>query len=219
MVPPIDTFCNSIPWYLVQCKTGKEYFAITMLKKIMELPVYLPESQTYVHGELRQIPFFPGYFFIQADLQKISRRVINTSPGILHIVGFDEDPQPVPHAVVKMIAERLEELKERENQAAYEFHLGDIVCMKRGSLQGLEMIFLGPMDSRKRVFVLLELMGRLKEVSVDAALLEKVSSGPKSQQNLAVRQRRSTRGKGRKIKRSDRRLRDADPTLEYTSAH
>ena len=111
-ITSVSWICRSVcsDWYLVQCKAGKEYFAITMLKKIMELPVYLPESQTYVHGELRQIPFFPSYFFIQADLQKISRRVINNSPGILHIVGFDEDLQPVPHAVVKMIAERLEEL-------------------------------------------------------------------------------------------------------------
>jgi len=199
MVSPIDTFCNSIPWYLVHCKTGKEYFAITMLKKIIELPVYLPESQIYVHGKLRQVPFFPGYFFIQVDLQKISRRVINSSPGILHIVGFGEDPQPVPHAVVEMIAERLEELKGRKNQAPYEFHIGDTVRMKRGPLQELEMTFLGPMDSHKRVYVLLKLMGRLKEVSVNAELLEKVSSGPNSQHSLDVRQRRFTRGRGRRI--------------------
>lgn len=200
MMSTFDKPCGSTSWYLVQCRVGKEYFTANILRKIVNVFVYLPESQIYSHGEVRLIPFFPGYFFISDDMQKVSRHAINSSPGVLRLVGFDGDPQPIPHFVIEMIAERIEELKELKYQFSHDLRRGDKVRMKEGPLQELEMVFLQPMSTRNRVYVLLEFMGRLKKISVDVGVLEKVSNKSNIQQNSNVHSMRFTRGKGRKIK-------------------
>jgi len=57
------------------------------------------------------------------------------------------------------------------------------------------MIFVGPATSSYRVTVLLNLLGRLKEVHLDIDILEKVSSSPSREWE------QSTEGKVLKIKR------------------
>ncbi len=199
-----DFFCDSTPWYLVQCKTGKEYVTAHILKERMTLPIYLPESRFSSRGQEQSSPLFSGYFFIQANLQYISRSSIHSSPGVLRLVGFDGDPQPVPRAVLEAIAEKLEACKARTSLCSDDFCRGDKIRMKEGPLQGLEMVFLEPMSTGKRVSLLLGFMGRLKKIVVESEALEKVSEGSKSQHYVGHPHTRFTRGKGRKITSSER---------------
>jgi hypothetical protein len=83
------------------------------------------------------------------------------------------------------------------------FRSGDAVRVKHGGpLQDLEMIFVGPMTGSRRVCVLLNFLGRLKQVHLDGETLEKVPSRTATD-NTAISaysyKKRYTRGKGRKI--------------------
>lgn len=186
------SFCSDAAWYLVHCNPRKELYAANVLKSQFGLSVFFPQYTVRSRGEVRQLPFFPGYIFIQANLQKTSLSQINASPGVRRLVSFDTEPQPVPHYVVAEIAERLDHLEGLAYQA---FRPGDVVRLKNNSsLQDLDMVFIGHADANQRVCVLLKFLGRLKKVYVDADMLERKPANPLQKRT------RYTRGKGRKIK-------------------
>jgi len=163
----------SDPWYVIQCKLRREAFTARVLSNQLGLSIFLPESTIRLRGEVRQVPFFPGYLFAQADLQKVALSRINSSPGVLRLVEFGGCPQPVPYVVIETISKEVNRLNVGSHPPHHGFRPGDSVRVKNGPLQDLEMVFVGPTTPSKRVRVLLHLLGRLKEVQVDADTLEK----------------------------------------------
>lgn len=196
-----NTSSSSDPWYLVHCKHRKELYAANALRNLLSLFVFVPESQTRSLGEMRSVPFFPGYIFARVDLQKIAASQINTCPGVLRLVEFGGDPQPVPHSVIETISEQLENLNTGNVFPHHSFCPGDLVRVKHGPLQDLEMVFVGPTTPSKRVSVLLSILGRLKEVQVDVDTLEKMPGKSDIQLDLDIRWGRRVQGKGRKMER------------------
>jgi transcriptional antiterminator RfaH len=192
------------PWYLIHCQPRKEAYAAQALITLLGVSAYLPECKVHSRGKMQYIPFFPGYLFVQVDLQKVPPSKLNTNPGVVRLVEFGGDPQVVPPEIIEETAERLRQL---DGMLPPSFRPGDTVRMMRdGALQDLEMIFVGPTTSAQRVCVLLNFLGRLKEVHVDTNLLEKAPANEAVKtiaQTATYRQKeRYTRGKGRKIKRS-----------------
>src|SRR5262245_45040636 len=97
-------------WYVAHCKSHKEQQAAVLLKQRFGLPVYLPQVSQSVRGELRSVPFFPGYLFVSANLYLVSVSKINALPGVLRLISFDDLPQPVPAAVIEELRSRLADL-------------------------------------------------------------------------------------------------------------
>src|SRR5579859_3874209 len=91
-----ETASENTLWYLVHCQPRKETYAASSLKHLLNILVFLPESQIRSRGIVKYSPFFPGYIFINADLQKMPKSRINTCPGVLRLVEFGGDPQSVP---------------------------------------------------------------------------------------------------------------------------
>lgn len=164
---------KNTPWYLVHCQPRKEAYAANSLRHILNLLVFLPETRIRLRSVARSSPFFPGYLFINADLRQVPKSHINACPGVLRLVEFGGDPQSVPQDVIDLISQQLNKLDGRPMLPAHNFHPGDVVQVKRGPLQNLDMIFVGSTTPGGRVQVLLELLGRLKKVQVDVDLLEK----------------------------------------------
>ena len=166
-----NTSCTNDPWYLIHCKPKKELYAANALRTILQIPVLLPESQSRSRGGVRRVPFFTGYIFAQADLQKTSRSSINGCPGVVRLVEFGGGPQPVPQYVIENLSEQLANLSA---VGPHKFHPGDAVRVKQGPLRDLEMMFVGTTTPGKRVCVLLKFLGRLKEIRVEEDMLEKI---------------------------------------------
>lgn len=161
-------------WYLIHCKPRREQFAANTLRSHLGLSVFLPELRRRTRGEERRTPLFPGYVFAQADLQLVPLSQINSSPGVVRLVDFGDDPQPVPADLIETISARLNDPS--ACLPRHNFAPGDFVRARYGPLQDLEMIFVGPATAGQRVQVLLHIMGRLKEVRIEVEALEKVSS-------------------------------------------
>lgn len=196
----LDFSSNEERWYLVHCKPRKEFYAADSLKNVLGLTVFLPETPIRSRGEVRHIPFFPGYLFVYTDLYKVSLSQINNCPGVLRLVEFGGDPHPVPQCVIETISEQLDKLN--AIAPCHGLNPGDTVRVKHGPLQDLKMVFVGPTTPSKRVYVLLELLGRIKEAQVEVEMLEKISAPVSSIQRAQQVRKRYTRGKGRKIKYS-----------------
>ncbi|GHO97484.1 transcription antitermination protein RfaH [Reticulibacter mediterranei] len=195
MYPQLPSFDGHNHWYLVQCRLKKEILAKDLFQRIYNIKAYCPEYKIKSAGKIQHVPFFPGYIFAQIDLQKISLRQINTTPGVIRLVNFGGDLSPIPSSIVETIAQRSLDL---DPLMLTDFAPGDLVRFKQnGALQDLEMIFVGPMSSTQRVRVLLTFLGRLKETYVDVASIEK---NPIQQ---VYQRKRGTRGKRRNIKYSE----------------
>ncbi|GHO60147.1 transcription termination/antitermination protein NusG [Ktedonobacter robiniae] len=192
----MSEFCeapqSSTAWYLVHCKSRKEHYAAYIINTCLGLDFFVPTCEIRSRGVVRNVPFFPSYFFVMMDLQKTPVSKINSSPGVLRLVEFGGEPQAVPESIISGIRERLQHIDMADLQ---KFHPGDVVRMKKNeSWRDLEMIFLGSSSPNHRVYVLLELLGRLNKVEVNIEALEKCHEVQKRQHI------RFTRGKGRKIK-------------------
>ncbi len=184
---------NSDQWYLVHCKPRKELYAARVLRNLLGLTIFLPEISTCLRGKLQRVPFFPGYFFVLTNLQKVHPSLINSSPGVLRLLEFGGRPQSVPPAVIKTISEQVNRLNCSGSLPNHSFYPDDRVRIKSSPPQGLETLFVGPTTPSMRVHLLLHLLDCSEEISMHVDALEKILSAPD-----AKRERR-TRGKGRKI--------------------
>lgn len=186
-------------WYLVYCLPGRETYTARSMRELLRFSVFLPEYQIRLRGTVKSVPLFPGYLFISANLQVISKSRINSCNGVIRLVEFGGFPQAVPQSIIDTLSQRLSNLPECDQYPFRRFNPGDPVQVKNGPLQDLEMIFVSPMRSGARVRVLLQVLGRLKEVQIDEALLEQASVKPFHLQEASLQGTRRTRGKGRRI--------------------
>src|SRR5579884_2124126 len=72
MTSSVKLPCNHVSWYLILCEPRKERYAANTLRHLLDLSTYLPEYKMYSHRETRSLPLFPGYIFVQANLEKVS---------------------------------------------------------------------------------------------------------------------------------------------------
>jgi transcriptional antiterminator RfaH len=188
--PTLDSIYHC---YVIHCKSGKEKTTSEALKATLGLSFYLPEKKIWRKGNACFIPLFPGYFFVQADLQKTSLSRINTSPGVLRLLECEGIPQAVPSHLVETLRAEMTRLNEYHSAPNQGFRPGDTMYMTEGPLRGLESVFIGPVAPSKRVQVLLKFLGRLTKAEVEVSALEKRT------ENIKPERVRYTRGKGRKV--------------------
>jgi transcriptional antiterminator RfaH len=188
----IDTW----PWYAVHCQHAKEAQAAAAIETFLDLNVYLPQVHQRVRGKSQATPFFPGYLFVRADFQIVAPSRLNSMPGVIRLLAFDDQPRSIATAVIDHIRTHVTDINANGGAAAPKFQPGDTVRLKTGPFRGLEAAFLGPLKPSERVRVLIDFLGSLRETDVRADDLERVSSAP-----FPARQERRSRGKGRPISR------------------
>ncbi len=184
-------------WYVVHCKTGREKSTSAMLQVNLGLIVYVPEKRIWRKGHSRFIPLFPGYFFIQVDLQQTPLSQINTSQGVLRLLGYEGAAQAVPSHLVEALRGEIARLNEYYATLNHGFRPGDTLYVREGPLSGLESVFVGPATPGKRVQVLLHFLGGLTRTEIEASALEKRVA------NVRPERVRYTRGKGKRIRQRD----------------
>lgn len=183
----------SDPWYVIYCKSGKEFFTANILHNHLGLTVYLPEIEQKQPRQRQGIPFFSGYFFLQANLHEISVSRINTSPGVLKLLDFGSGPLSVPQPIIEILREELSQPGASSRKLAHQQLLpGDAVRITGGPLEGLKAVFIESLTSGERARVLLHFLGHLNRAQVERNALEKVSTGSEKRE-------RQTRGKRRSI--------------------
>jgi transcriptional antiterminator RfaH len=168
-----------------------EVYAANMLKSKQEVFVFLPQGKILSRkNEFKCVPFFPGYFFIQVDPHIISPNSVNTTPGVLRLITFGEELNSIPHSVVADLYKRISDFNQEGGLLNRTIQYGDCVRIKDGPLRELDVIFLGVNTPDDRARVLINILGRLKEVMVDFDRLERAPG----------KRIRFTRGRGRKLK-------------------
>lgn len=155
-------------WYCARTKAKHEHIAAANLRKNLNLEVFNPRLQVEratQRGVIRVIePLFPCYLFVRCVLEERLDE-IQYAGGINGLVRFGGKIPPVPDAVI----EKLEECFLADDPMPVESRLapGDEVAVIEGAFSESRAFVLRVMPARRRVQVLLDILGRPTPVEVD----------------------------------------------------
>lgn len=157
-------------WFLAQLKPNGLSLALRNLAR-QGFVTFVPlERRTIRRGGrfvTDDLPAFPGYVFVRFDRDAGRWRVINSTQGIARLVSFGTTPAPVP---AELMAALIARYAAPEDSAQIALAEGQEVVLREGPFAD----FIGRIDTitpDQRVFVLIDLMGRVTRMAVDKAAL------------------------------------------------
>jgi transcription antitermination factor NusG len=136
---PIES--ASLPWYGIRTKSNQEKLATLFLASkgyAPYLPLYSERRRWSDRTVITERPLFPGYFFCRFDAAQ--RRGILTTPGIVSVLGFNNQPAPIPSSEIEAV-----EAVVRSGVLAQPcpfLREGQRIRVTYGSLEGLEGILI-----------------------------------------------------------------------------
>jgi len=157
-------------WYCARTKPKHEHIAAANLRKNFGLEVFLPRlriERATQRGAVRTIePLFPCYIFVHCIIEE-KMNEIRHSNGISSLVHFGDRIPKVEDSII----EELQECFEAEEPMTIEKRLlpGDEVSVAEGAFAGMNAFVLRNMPARRRVQVLLDILGRPTPVEFDRA--------------------------------------------------
>jgi transcriptional antiterminator RfaH len=170
---------SGIPgWYCARTKVKHEHIAAANLQKNLQLEVFHPRlrvERATKRGAVRVVePLFPCYIFVRCVIEERLSEIQHTV-GINGMVRFG-------NKIPQVADERIEELQEcftagEPMTVNSDLAPADEVTIADGVFAGIRAFVLRVMPARRRVQVLLDMMGQPTPVEVDrhSVILERSS--------------------------------------------
>ncbi len=155
-------------WYALRSKPRKEEVVWRQVKN-QNIEVFFPRLKVQpVNPRSRKLrPYFPGYMFVQVDLDELGLSVFKWMPQTLGVVSFGEEPAIVPEHLIHAIKKRILEIDAAGGEVFDGLSPGDKVTISDGPFSGYEAIFDARVDGSERVRVLLELLNDQRQVPLE----------------------------------------------------
>ena len=169
-VPTVKS--ESLPWFGVRTRSNHEKVTATVLSG-KGYDNYLPTYKCRKRWSDRIVetdkPLFPGYVFCRFD-PKI-RMPILTTPGVVAVVGFGNEPAPIDDEQIEAVQAVLRSGIHAE-PCSY-LHEGQKVRVNQGALVGLEGI-LTRKKSEWRMVVSVAMLQRSIAVEIDREWIDPI---------------------------------------------
>ncbi len=155
-------------WYALRSKPRKED-AIWRQLRSEGIEVFYPRLRVNpVNPRSRKIkPYFPGYMFVNVDLEQTGVSRFQWMPHTLGLVSFGGEPAHVPDNLIIELHKRVAEIAEAGGELFDGLKPGDPVRISSGPFEGYEAIFDARIDGNERVRVLLELLTSKRRVPIE----------------------------------------------------
>ena len=146
-------------WYALRSKPNKEDFLANQLQA-GGFAIYYPRLRvSVVNPRARKVrPYFPGYLFVHADLEKANLSDLKWMPGGTGIVSYGGEPAVVPDGLISTLQRHVEEINASNRPSVSGLKRGDPVILQAGPFAGYEAIFDGRISGQDRVRVLLNFL-------------------------------------------------------------
>ena len=146
-------------WYAMRSKPNKEEFLAGQFEA-HGINVYYPRVRVApVNSRARKIrPYFPGYLFVQVDLDRVNASTLQWMPGASSLVSFGGEPASVPEALIATLKKQVDGLNASTKPGAGNLKPGDPVIVQEGPFAGYEAIFDSRIAGKDRVRVLLRFL-------------------------------------------------------------
>jgi len=159
---------TTIPaWYGARTKLKHEHIAAANLCKHLDLEVFFPRirlEKVTRRGLVRVVePLFPCYIFVRCIIEDRINEIQHTS-GISNIVHFGSKIPEVPDLIIQ----ELRACFDAEDVITVENRLspGDVVTVADGAFAGMHAQVLKNLPAKKRVQILLEILGKPTSVEI-----------------------------------------------------
>ena len=158
----------TLKWYALRSKPRKEDTVWEQLNH-RGIETFYPRIRVHpVNPRSKKVrPYFPGYLFIQADLEDMGISTFRWMPHTLGLVTFGGEPASVPVALIHAIRERVEAINKAGGEVYEGLRTGDKIWIHSGLFSGYEAIFDARIPGKDRVRVLLQLLGDSRNVPVE----------------------------------------------------
>jgi transcription elongation factor/antiterminator RfaH len=160
-------------WYALYTRSRQEERAAHYLAS-RDYNVFVPHVEVVRTRRSKRIrvlrPMFPGYIFVETDLlQRDSRLEIVRSPYVVRILGYGEEPAPVPR-------EQVESLQIIVNSGLpvnpYPYlQIGQRVRVTTGAMRDVVGILVEKRNARTLV-ISVDMMSRSVEVLAEVGMVE-----------------------------------------------
>jgi len=116
--------------------------------------------------------FFPGYIFVNMDLDEETWHVIKNTPKITGFVGHSTNPPEVPESEVREITQQMQEGALRPKPKVL-FEVGEAIKVIDGPFQDFNGTVEEVRPEKGKVRVLISIFGRATPVELDFVQVEK----------------------------------------------
>lgn len=164
-----------ISWYALRSKPRKEEVLWQQLLA-REYEVFFPRLRVHpVNPRSRKLrPYFPGYMFVQVDLEETGLSTFKWMPHAIGLVSFDNEPATVPDNLIYEIRKRVDEIAAAGGEFYDGLKPGDPVRISSGPFEGYEAIFDTRIPGSERVRVLIQMLSdRHIPVEIQASQVER----------------------------------------------
>ena len=146
-------------WYALRVKPHKER-AVAGYLQLREATFYAPfiRVKPVNPRSAKERPYFPGYLFVQADLETLGQQTFSWIPGTRGLVTFGEEPAIVPDHLIHELQQRLERLNAQGGVEQVAFQKGEPVQVVSGPFAGYEAVFDMQLSGKERAQVLMRFL-------------------------------------------------------------
>lgn len=146
-------------WYVVRSKRYKEE-PLTAYVRAQGFGAYLPQFPAHpVNPRARTAkPLFPGYVFVQADLNEVGESALRWMPLSRGLVYLGGEPAWVKQPVLEGIRQRVRALWAADPEPAPRFERGERIWVREGAFEGYEGIFDAALAGGERCRILLQML-------------------------------------------------------------
>lgn len=158
---------STCAWYCARTKPKHEHIAAANIERQLGCEVFNPRlrvERATRRGLVRTVePLFPCYIFVETRSDTFNE--VRYVPGVSTLVHFGFNVATVPYPII----EDLKRCFEKEDALPVQEALspGTEVSIVGGAFQGFSAVVLQLLPARKRVQVLLDILGRQTLVEVD----------------------------------------------------
>ncbi|HRQ37768.1 MAG TPA: transcription termination/antitermination NusG family protein [Chloroflexota bacterium] len=146
----------TIHWYALRVKPHKERTVYELLQARQETAFFPTLHVRPVNPRAARVrPYFPGYLFVQANLDEAGINVFSWLPGTRGLVTFGDMPAVVPDNLIGELRQRLRQIEADGGLPYGRYHRGDRVRIISGPFAGYDAIFDTHLPGAQRVQVLL----------------------------------------------------------------
>ena len=154
-------------WYVLCSKKMKEE-ALWCEATSRGYEVFYPKIIVKtVNPRARKIqPYFPGYMFVDADLDEIGLSNLMWMPYSRGCVTFGGQPAYVPESLIQAIRHKLASINATGAKGLTDLKSGDRIIIQNGPFAGYEAVFDERLRADDRVRVFLKFL-RLRQVGLE----------------------------------------------------
>lgn len=171
-------------WYVIHTFTGHENKVKTSIErrasalgighKLERILVLIEEEVTGTRGgkkTFRKHKVYPGYIFLEMQLDDETRFLIRNTPGVTGFVGPDKQPVPLqPHEINTILAQ----VEAPEIPTKVAWSPGEVVRVTNGPFEEFQGTIEEVNAPKEQLRVLISLFGRDTPVTLGFADIEKI---------------------------------------------